>query len=75
MPSGMAKTIGITKVVEMNEAIVTAEVYWVVGAIGLVEASGMLVDMSILSTKNNWNIGETLLVITTIRFSYSTIKQ
>jgi hypothetical protein len=45
------KAIGIHEVVEMNESIVTTRACWVVGAIGLVEASGMLVGMSIPSTK------------------------
>jgi hypothetical protein len=54
MPSRMAQAI------EMNEAIIADGACWVVGAIGLAEASGMLMKMSIPS-KNNWNIGETLL--------------
>jgi hypothetical protein len=45
----------------------------VVGAIGLVHASGMLVGMSIHSTKNNWNIGETLLPSKS--FNHQTISQ
>jgi hypothetical protein len=51
MPSGMAEAIGIPKAVEMNETIVTPGACWVVGAIGLAEASGMLVGMSIPSKK------------------------
>jgi hypothetical protein len=47
MSSGMAMAI------EIPEAIVTAGTYWVVGANGLAEASGMLVGISIASTKNN----------------------
>jgi hypothetical protein len=61
MSSGMAEAIEIPEAVEMNEDIVTARSYWVVGGIGLAEACGMLVGMFIPSTKNNWNIGETLL--------------
>jgi hypothetical protein len=61
MPSGMARANGIPVGTEMNEAIVTAGACWVVAATGLAEASGMLVGMSIHSTKNNWNIGDTLL--------------
>jgi hypothetical protein len=61
MPSGMAEATGIAKAIEMNEAIVMLGACWVVRAIGLAEASRMLVVMSIPSTTNNWNIGETLL--------------
>jgi hypothetical protein len=67
MPSGMAKAT------ELTEVIVIAGTCWVVGAIGMAEASVMLVAMSISYTKNNWNIGETVLSITTVRFSYSSI--
>jgi hypothetical protein len=51
MPSRMADAIEIPEAVEMNEATVTLGLCWVVGAIGLAEASGMLVRMSIPSTK------------------------
>jgi hypothetical protein len=61
MPYGIAEAIGIYEAVEMNEAIVTPGSCWVVGAIGLADASGMLGSISIPSTKNNWNTGETML--------------
>jgi hypothetical protein len=51
MLSEMVVTIGIPEGVEMNEAIVMAGACWVVGAIGLVETSGMLVGMYIPSKK------------------------
>jgi hypothetical protein len=51
MPSGMAEAVGILEATERNEAIVKAGAGWVVGAMGLVEASGMLVVMSISYTK------------------------
>jgi hypothetical protein len=62
MPSGMADAIGILEAVQMNESIVTTGAFWVVRSIGLVEASGMLLGISIPPTKNNLNIGETLLL-------------
>jgi hypothetical protein len=51
MPSGMAEAIRIAEAVEMNEAILMPTTCWVVGAIGLAEAFGMLVVMPIPSTK------------------------
>jgi hypothetical protein len=57
----MVEAIGILEAVEMNEAIITTGAFWVVGSIELAKASGMLLGMSIPPTKNNQNIGETLL--------------
>jgi hypothetical protein len=45
MPSGMAEVIGMPEATKMTKAIVT------VGAIGMAEASRMLVAMSISSKK------------------------
>jgi hypothetical protein len=72
MSSEMGEAIGIPGAVEMDEAIITARACWVVGDIWLVEASGILVGMSIPSTKNNWNIGETLL--SSKSFNHQTIS-
>jgi hypothetical protein len=72
MPSWIAEAIGISETVEINEAIVMCGSYWVVGAIGLTDAYGMLGAMSIPSTKNNWNTGETLL--SSKSFNHHTIR-
>jgi hypothetical protein len=53
MSSEIAEAIGIpeAEAVEMNETIVTPGACWVVGAIGLTEASRILGGMSISSKK------------------------
>jgi hypothetical protein len=51
MPYGMAEAIVIVEAIEMNEAIVTPWACWVIVAFELAETSGMLVVMSIPSTK------------------------
>jgi hypothetical protein len=53
MSSGIAEAIGISEAeaVEMNEAIVMPRACWVVGAIGLAQASWILGGMSISSKK------------------------
>jgi hypothetical protein len=51
MPSGMVEAIVIVEAVEMNEAIVTPWACWVIVSFELDETSGMLVVMSIPSTK------------------------